>query len=182
MLWKGFCIKPWQLSSRISAEGIYQVQCTMNLIYNGFITLQKSTQFFFEKVLKTSLQARTPPTTGNKTKQTRRVLHILGFPLRTCLRLGLRGSARSQDILRWVKFEQLKWMGSGSRRYSTWEESVSDFVFTCHAISKSKNLASIFFGLANSFKRCCEKKTPVKRAYVGQISWRKKWGTLSFYN
>ena len=64
----------------------------MNLIYNGFITLPKSTQFFVEKV-------RKPPTTGNKIKQTRRVLHILGFPLRTCFCSGLRESARSQDIL-----------------------------------------------------------------------------------
>ena len=31
-------------------------------------------------MLKTSLKARTPTTTGNKTRQTRRVLHIIGFP------------------------------------------------------------------------------------------------------
>ena len=43
---------------------------------------------------------------------------------------------------------------------------VSGFVSTCHAISKSKNLASLFFGLANLFKRCCGNKTPVKRAYM----------------
>ena len=60
-------------------------------------------------------------------------------------------------------------MGSGCRWYSMWEESVSGFLFTFHAISKSKNLASSsssFFGLENSFKRCCGKKTLVKRAYM----------------
>ena len=72
-------------------------------------------------------------------------------------------------------------MGSGCRRYSKWKEKISGFVFTCHAISKSKILASIFFGLANSFKRCCGKKTPVKRAYDRQSSRRKKCETLSFY-